>query len=465
MQSNDNRIKVLAEAPVLKAIFTMAIPVMLGMIVEILYNLVDTFFIGKLNDVNQLAASNVGFPFFMIVMAIGGVIGVGASSVISRYLGMKKTKEAGEIVGLSIYLAAAIGAVVMVLTLIFLDPICALLGAHDAVALPTKQYLLPLVLGSVLLVTNFALGMMVRAEGAATQSMTGMMIGSVTNIILNPTLIFGLGLGITGSALATVLANTAALLWYVRFYAKKSLLKVSFGKRVWTSEYIRQIFSIGIPAGLNQGLMSVSNIITNNLVAAYGATSLASMGVALKVNSMVILLLVGLAVGCQPLFGFNYGARNKARLRSILKTSMLAAFILGTTMLIIFTLTGKHIIAIFSSIPEVVAQGSYVLTAVSSAAPVIGIIMITMNCLQAFGKSVPSLILSTGRQGLYYIPLLFTLNALFGFHGLVFTQPIVDVLMLITATAMLRYVFRKDPVLNGKETAGEAVAWPAEAQV
>jgi putative MATE family efflux protein len=295
--------------------------------------------------------------------------------------------------------------------------------------------------------------------------MTGMMIGSVTNIILNPTLIFGLGLGITGSALATVLANTAALLWYVRFYAKKSLLKVSFGKRVWTSEYIRQIFSIGIPAGLNQGLMSVSNIITNNLVAAYGATSLASMGVALKVNSMVILLLVGLAVGCQPLFGFNYGARNKARLRSILKTSMLAAFILGTTMLIIFTLTGKHIIAIFSSIPEVVAQGSYVLTAVSSAAPVIGIIMITMNCLQAFGKSVPSLILSTGRQGLYYIPLLFTLNALFGFHGLVFTQPIVDVLMLITATAMLRYVFRKDPVLNGKETAGEAVAWPAEAQV
>ena len=207
MQSNENRIKVLAEAPVLKAIFTMAIPVMLGMVVEILYNLVDTFFIGKLNDVNQLAASNVGFPFFMIVMAIGSVIGVGASSVISRYLGMKKMKEAGEIVGLSVCLAVAFGVVVMVLTLVFLDPISGLLGAHDAVALPTRHYLLPLVLGSVLLITNFALGIMVRAEGAATQAMTGMMIGSVTNIILNPTLIFGFGLGIAGSALATVLAN------------------------------------------------------------------------------------------------------------------------------------------------------------------------------------------------------------------------------------------------------------------
>lgn len=462
MQSNESRIKVLAEEPVLKAIFTMAIPVMLGMIVEILYNLVDTFFIGKLNDVNQLAASNVGFPFFMIIMAIGSVIGVGASSVISRYLGMKKTKEAGEIVGLSVFLAAGLGIVVTLLALAFLNPIIGLLGAHDAVAIPTRHYLFPLILGAVLLITNFALGIMVRAEGAATQAMTGMMIGSVTNIILNPTLIFGLGLGIAGSALATVLANAAALLWYVRFYAKKSILKVSFRKRVWTSDYIRQIFSIGIPAGLNQGLMSVSNIIMNNLVAAYGATALASMGVALKVNSMIILLLIGLATGCQPLFGYNYGARNRNRLRSLLKTSMLASFILGSTMLIIFTLTGKYIIAAFSPIPEVVTQGSYVLTAVSSAAPIIGIIMITMNCLQAFGKSVPSLILSTGRQGLYYIPLLFTLNALFGFHGLVFTQPLVDVLMLVTATAMLRYVFRKDPILNGQDTAGEVGEGPVD---
>jgi multidrug efflux pump len=454
MQTNESRIKVLAEEPALKAILTMALPVMLGMIVEVLYNLVDTFFIGKLNDVNQLAASNVGFPFFLIVMAIGSVIGVGSSSVISRYIGMKKTKEAGEIVGLSFFLIVIIGLVVTAIALVFFAPIITLLGAQGGVVEPTKRYLLPLILGSTIIMANFSLGVMIRAEGAATYAMTGMIIASAANIVLNPIMIFGCGLGIAGSAWATVMANTMGIIWYLFCYIRKSMLKISFGRGVWRSEYLRGIFAIGIPAGLNQGLMSVSNVITNNLAAAYGATALAAMGVAFKVNSMIILLLIGLAAGCQPLFGFNYGARNKKRLSSILKTSMLLAFTLGTVMLGIFTLAGKHLIAVFSPIPEVVSQGAFILTAITSAAPIIGISMITMNCLQAFGKSIPSLILSTSRQGLYYIPLLFLLNGLFGFHGLVFTQPIVDVLMVITAVSMLRYVFRKDPVLNGTAAPG-----------
>jgi putative MATE family efflux protein len=452
MQTDESRIKVLAEAPVLKAIFAMAIPVMLGMIVEIFYNLVDTFFIGMLKDVNQLAASNLGFPFFFIIMALGGVIGVGASSVISRYLGMKKTKEAGEVVGLSFFLIAIVGIAVTALALIFLNPILILLGARGDVIEPTRHYLFPLIAGSAIIMANFALGVMIRAEGAAMYAMTGMMIGSVVNIIMNPIMIFVVGLGIAGSAWATVIANACGLTWYLFCYAKKSMLKISFKKRVWNVQYLREIFSIGIPSGLNQGLMSISNIITNNLAAGYGATALAAMGVAGKVNSMIILLLVGLAVGCQPLFGYNYGARNRKRLVSILKTAMLVELIIGSTMLAIFTFAGKHLISIFTQLPDVVAQGSFVLTAMSCAAPIIGIIMVGMNALQAFGKAIPSLILSTGRQGLFYLPLLFVLNAAFGFHGLVFTQPLVDLLMVITATLMLRQVIRTDPVLKKSTT-------------
>ena len=453
MQSEQSRIKVLAEAPVLQAIFAMAIPVMLGMVVEIFYNLVDTFFIGMLDDVNQLAASNLGFPFFFIIMALGGVIGVGASSVISRYLGMKKTKEAGEVVGLSFFLIAIIGVAVTAFALIFLNPILTLLGARGDVIEPTKHYLFPLIAGSVIIMANFALGIMIRAEGAPMYAMTGMMIGSVVNIIMNPIMIFVVGLGIAGSAWATVIANACGLLWYLFCYAKKSMLEISFKKRIWNLQYLREIFSIGIPSGLNQGLMSVSTIITNNLAAGYGATALAAMGVAGKVNSMIILLLVGLAVGCQPLFGYNYGARNRKRVVSILKTAMVVELIIGSIMLAVFTLAGKHLISIFTPLPDVVAQGTFVLTAMSCAAPVIGIIMVGMNALQAFGKAIPSLILSTGRQGLYYLPLLFLLNAVFGFHGLVFTQPIVDFLMVITATIMIRHVIHTDPILN-KSTTG-----------
>jgi len=448
MQSRESRIKILSEEPILKAIFTMALPVMFGMLVQVFYNLVDTFFIGKMNDVNQLAASNLGFPFSMVLMAFGGIIGVGASSIISRYMGMKKMTEAGHIVGLSCYLLVALGAAFTVLCLAFLNPILILLGARDDVIAPTKSYLIPLISGSAIVMANYALGIMIRSEGAAMHAMTGMMIGSIVNIILNPILIFACGFRIAGSAWATVIANAAGLCWYIWCYARKSILKISFGRHVWKAGYVRGILSIGIPSGLNQGLMAVAGILTNNLAAFYGATILASMGIASKINSLIILLLIGLATGCQPLFGYNYGARNRKRLVSILKTAMVVAVTTGVVMLGLFTLGGKFLIAVFSPIPEVIAQGTFILTAITLSAPFIGIVMICMNCLQALGKGIPSLILSTGRQGLYYIPLLFILNACFGFHGLVFTQPIVDVLMVITSTFMLRHVIRTDPVLR-----------------
>jgi putative efflux protein, MATE family len=451
MQTNESRIKVLAETPVLKAILTMSLPVILAMVVQVLYNMVDTFFIGLMNDVNQLAAANLGFPFFMITMAAGSVIGVGASSAISRYLGMQKKKEAGEMVALSFALVAMLGVAFTVVGLVFFEPVLALLGARDGVIMPTRDYLLPLIIGAVAIMGNFSIGVTLRAEGAALDTTIGMIIGSVVNIILDPVMIFTLGWGIAGAAWATVIGNLAGLLWYIRCYAVKSIIKPSFGPHIWRRQYLREILSIGIPSGLNQGLMSVSGIITNNLAATYGAVILGAMGVASKVNSLIILILVGLAAGCQPLFGFNYGAKNKKRLVALLKTSMILAFCIGSVMLAIYTLAGKYMIAAFSSIPEVVAQGSYILKAMSCAAPFIGIIMITMNSLQAMGKAIPSLILSTGRQGLYYIPLLFILNAIFGFHGFVFTQAIVDVLMVFTATLMLRYVVHHDPVLHGTD--------------
>jgi putative MATE family efflux protein len=452
MQTKESRIEVLAETPPLKAILAMAIPVILGMIVQVLYNMVDTFFVGKLNDVNQLAAANVSFPFFMIMMGFGGIIGVGAASVISRYLGMKKTREAGEIVGLAFILVVAVGIVVTALSLAFLEPILSLIGARGDVVPPTRAYLVPLILGSTAIMGNFTLGVMIRAEGGAVNAMRGMIIGSVVNIILNPIMIFTFGWGIAGSAWATVTANAVGILWYLWCYARASILKISFGRHIWRSAYFREIFSIGIPSGINQGLMSLAVIIANNLATEYGAAVLAAMGIASKVNSLIILMLIGLATGCQPLFGYNYGAGNRARLVSILKTSMALGVGMGAVLFGAFVLTDRWLISAFSAIPEVVDQGSFILIAMACSAPAVGVIMIVMNCLQAIGKAIPSLILSAGRQGVFYIPLLFALNGLFGFHGLVFTQPIVDFLMAIVATLMLRFVVRTDSTLRKGST-------------
>jgi len=444
MKSHESRIYLLGEAPVVRAIFTMALPVMLGMMVQVFYNMVDTFFIGKMNDVNQLAAASIGFPLFMFMMSMGGIVGVGAASLVSRYIGMKKMREAGEIVSLSLVMVIFLSVAITAVGLFFLDPLVALLGARGAVAIPTKQYLLPLVAGSVFILANYSAGIVLRAEGAALPAMKGMIIGTVVNIILDPVMIFVFGWGIAGAAWATVIGNLAGFVYYLSCYSGKSILKLTFDRDMFRAEYVSGILSIGVPSGINMGLMSAANIVTNNLASVYGATILAAMGIGGRISSLIILLLVGLATGCQPLFGYNYGAKNTARLKKILKTSMVIAVILGTILLLLFTILGKYAIAVFTNIPDVIEKGTFVLRAMSAAAPIIGVIMICMNALQALGKAVPSLILSTGRQGLFYLPILFLLNGLFGFNGLIFTQAIVDVLMLVTATLMLRHVIKSD---------------------
>ncbi|OQA63258.1 MAG: Multidrug export protein MepA [Spirochaetes bacterium ADurb.Bin269] len=456
MHKENSRIAVLAETPVLKAIVTMALPVMLGMIVQVLYNLVDTFFIGLMNDVSQLAAANLGFPYFMITMAVGSVIGVGASSAISRFLGMKKNKEAGETAGLSMILVVLAGAAFTVFGLIFLEPLLFLLGARGEVLAPTREYLFPLILGASVIMANFSVGVTLRAEGAALETTIGMIAGSIVNIVLDPIMIFTLDMGIAGAAWATIIGNLVGLGCYLWCYKRKSILKLSFGANVWNPDYIRQIFTVGVPAGLNQVLMSVSNIVSNNLAASYGASVLASIGIAAKTNSLGILLLVGLSTGCQPLFGYNYGAKNRKRLVSLLTTGIILAFSLGLVMVGFYTATSRFLVSIFSNNSEVITTGRLVLTAMSSSAPLIGVIMMVMNSLQAFGKALPALILSTGRQGLFYLPLLFTLNALFGLYGFIFAQPVTDVIMAILATLMLVYILKTDPALK-KAPGAEAV--------
>lgn len=456
MQTGKDRIYLMSEAPVVKAIFAMSLPVMIGMLVQVFYNMVDTFFIGLMDDVNQLAAASIGFPFFMLTLALGSVVGVGASSLVSRFIGMKKFKEAGEIVSLSMLLNVAIAIVITPTILFFMDPILGLLGAKGDVLIPTRQYIGPLVISSVVIMANFSMGVIVRAEGAAIHAMKGMLIGTITNIILDPIMIFPMGMGIGGAAWATVIGNLAGLLYYLSAYFGKSMLKISFGEHLLKKDYLKGILSIGIPSGINHSLMSFAGIVANNLASAYGPAILAAMGISQRINSLIILLLVGLATGCQPLYGYNYGARNRRRLFKILKTSMAISVGMGLVLSVVFVIFGRFAVSVFTDIPEVVGYSTLMLRAISFAAPFIGIYMICMNSLQAFGKALPSLILSMGRQGIFYIPILFLLTGLFGLYGLIFTQAIVDILICAVAAFLLRHVLLTDKILKEGPSEGQS---------
>ena len=434
----------MANTPVPKAILKMSIPVVLGMMVQVLYNLVDTFFIGKLNDPNQLAAANITTPIFMLMMAIVTIVSTGASSYISRCLGQKDSQSANKTLSTGIAISTGLGCLVMAVGLIFLKPFITLLGATEAVYPYAYSYTSIMFIGTLPVMLNYAGGQLIRSEGSIMPSIIGMMIGTVVNVILDPIFIFSFDMGIKGAAIATVLGNVAALGYYIYYYLSgKSLVKfkpkfISAEKKIWG-----ETFGIGIPAALSQFLMSGALIVCNNLAKPFGENAVAGMGIAAKLMYIGTFIFMGFAAGCQPLVGYNYGAKNIARVKTIIKTGMLMTAGIGIVLTMIFGIFAKGLISIFTPLPEVIAEGVTVLTTYMWSFIVLGPQMLASTAIQAFGKAKASLLLSTARQGLFYIPLLFLLNNCFSFKGLLWAQPVSDALTLSLALVLLVLIIKK----------------------
>ncbi len=443
----------MSNTPVTKAILKMSIPVVLGMMVQVLYNLVDTFFIGKMNDPNQLAAANITTPIFMLMMAISTIVSTGASSYISRCLGKKDNESANKTLSTGIAICTGLGIFVMATGLIFLKPFITLLGATEAVYPYAFSYSFIMFIGTLPVMLNYTGGQLIRSEGAIMPSIIGMMIGTVTNIILDPVFIFGLDMGIGGAAMATVLGNVAALGYYMYYYLSgKSLVKfklkfISGEKKIWG-----ETFGIGIPAALSQFLMSVALIVLNNLAKPYGENAVAGMGVAAKLMYIGTFIFMGFAAGSQPLVGYSYGAKNISRVKAIIKTGMLMTAGIGIVLTMLFGIFASGLISIFTPLPEVIVEGATVLTIYMWSFLVLGPQMLTSTTIQAFGKAKASLLLSIARQGLFYIPLLFLLSSRFLFKGLLWAQPISDAITLSLALVLLVSILKKYQKDNKEET-------------
>ena len=446
----DDRIRILSKAPVRQAILKMSLPVVLGMMVQVVYNLVDTYFIGLLGDANQLAAVNITTPIFMILMAIAGIIGTGAASYISRCLGENDTAQASRTLSTGIAICVALGALVTVAGLVFLGPFVHALGASEAFFSYAYDYAFVLLIGSIPIMCSFALGQLLRSEGAAMPSITGMLLGTVANVILDPIFIFVFGMGVKGAAIATVLANGLALCYYIYYYASgKTLVKVklafiTFQKKIWG-----QIFGIGTPATVSQFLMSISMIICNNLAVGYGDHVVAGMGIASKIMTIGTYVFMGFAGGCQPLVGFNYGAKNFTRIKAVIINAMVMTEGVGIILLAVFAIFAQALISTFTSLPQVITIGTTILRTLMWSQLVLGPLMLANTTVQALGKAKASLLLSIARQGLIYIPLLLLLNAQWQFSGLIYAQPLSDtVALLFSSVVMLTILKKSEKELN-----------------
>ncbi len=400
------------KASVPKAVAKMAIPTIITMLVVVIYNMADTFFIGQTGDKMQVAAVSLATPVFMVFMALGNLFGIGGSSAISRALGARNMERSKKICSFCCYGSLGLGVVMLGLYLIGMDQILKIIGASANTIGYAREYLTIIAIGGPFIMFGTAFGNILRGEGAAKESMIGNMIGTVTNIVLDPIMILGLHMGVAGAAIATIIGNMAAGAFYVLFFLrKKSALSISPKYFSMGNGILLDVVKIGIPASLNNILMSVANIVLNNALVQYGDTPVAAMGVALKTNMLVVLLQIGLCAGIQPLIGYNYGARNYKRLNQIFKFTGLCAVVMGTVLTVLIFFTKAFIIRAFIDDPEVVAIGTQMVMALQLSGPVIGLLFLSINTIQGMGKAIPSLILTVCRQGIMFIPLIYILDA------------------------------------------------------
>ena len=461
-------IDVFEKMPVPKAVFKMAVPTVLSMIVAVFYNMVDAFFVGMIGDPSQFAAVNVATPVFMFLMAAGNIFGMGGSSYISRALGRKEYNLVNKASSFCFYAGIGTGIIGGAVILIFMTPILHGIGTTETTFGFAREYLSVVAWGGPLIVLSNAYSNVIRGEGAAKVTMNGMMAGTIVNIILDPIFILKeflgiklLGMGVAGAAIATLIGNAVSLVIYVRhIVSKNSALSIHPKYYQAKNGIMAGVLSIGLPASLTNILMSFSSIITNKLLASYYAVQVtsekllpkvttfienvpvfgdvptAAMGVALKANMLAIFVMLGVGIGVSPLIGYNYGARNLKRMKSVLKFAVLCNIISGTTITILYFIFTKQIINIFSSDAAVVEMGQYMIYSLMASTPVLGVLFCLNFTFQAIGKGKQSLIIAVSRQGLVFFPLIFIMNHFIGLYGIIWAQPVADAVSLVVAFSM-----------------------------
>lgn len=432
------------DAPVPEAVIKNIIPSIVSMLMVLVYNLADTYFIGQTDNAYMVTAVSVATPVFLLFMAVGMLFGIGGTSLISRMLGEGNDKKARSISSFCFWSGLVIGILSMVVIIIFVEPICLAVGASADTLEYAKQYLGIVALGIPALIVSNSFSNIIRAEGNATVAMRGMLVGNIVNVVLDPIMILGFGWDVAGAAIATVIGNLCSVVMYVaHLVSPKTLLSIQ-PKEYRVRGIILGVFAIGIPASLNSILMSVSNIVINNVMAQFGDMAVAGLGVAMKVNMIVVMLLIGLGTGIQPLLGYCFGARNKARYKEILKFSLCLAFGLSLIMTVICYCFAGPLVNAFLEDPDAYDFGMRFARIYIYSGPIMGILFVLVNALQSTGAAIPSLILSVSRQGLVFLPVLWLFNQIFDEARLVaLAQPVTDYMAVIMATILFIITYRK----------------------
>ena len=432
------------KTPVAKAYWKLALPVVLSMMVSLIYNMVDTYFIALTGVQELVAGVSLVVPIFTMMIAFGDIFGLGGSSVISRLFGEKRDEDAKRASAFCVWASIGFGICVTVILLIFRNQILGVLGANENTWKYAMDYYTWIVTGAVFIIFGLVPSNILRTEGLASQAMTGSVIGSLVNIILDPLFIFGLRQGAAGAAIATVLGNLVADAYYLYVLAKKAnRLSIALSEARISMLMIRDILAIGIPASITNLMQSFMVMMTNHFLLPYGTDKIAAMGIALKANMITAMILVGFAFGGQPLIGYNYGSRNQKRLKEILKFSYALEIGLGFGFTIFMSVFAPGIIGVFMKDPAIAAIGAKMLRYQQIGMTFMAVTLVSTCVCQSVGNAMGAFTLSISRQGVLYVLALLILSKTFGYTGVLVSQACADAVTAGVAVCIIWKVIKK----------------------
>jgi len=447
--------KMLGEERIGRLLLSLSLPATIGMLVQAMYNFVDTIYVGRGVGSMGIAGISISFPVQIFVMAFAQMFGIGGASVISRALGEKNHEKARRAAGNVMAFSIAFGLAMTLLGYFFIDQLLIMLGASEAIIPYAREYLSIILLGSAFFSFGMAMSHVIRAEGKPKIAMAAMLISAVLNIILDPIFIFTLNMGIRGAALATVLSQAITSI-YILFYftSEKSLLRVSLASLLPEWGILKETVSVGLSAFSRQVAGSLLAVVLNNSLVFYGGDiAVAVYGVINRLLMVFIMPMFGVNQGFLPIVGYNYGAKKMRRARESVKLASAVTTLIALFSAIIMFFFARQLISIFTDEIELIEPTISALRIVILAIPTIGIQVIASGMFQALGKAIPALFLSLLRQIIILIPLILVIPRFLGINGIWISFPLAD---LIAFAISLVFYLRELKIFRSSELSAEA---------
>lgn len=429
MKQKNNNIELLGSAPISQSLILLGIPIMIGMLINAFYNIVDAYFVGKLGE-SAMAAISIVFPIGQVVVGLGLMFGNGAASYLSRLLGKDDKKTANQVASVAIYSSVFIGLIFIIITLVFMKYILKYLGATSTIIPYALPYAKIYILSCVFNIFNVTMNNIVASEGSSKTAMLALLLGAIANIFLDPVFIYYFKFGVIGAAVATAISQFISTLVYIIYILKKeSYFSFSIRNFHPTKEIFFEIFKIGIPTLTFQFLTSLSIALININAANYGDTVIAAMGVVTRIISMCTLVVFGFLKGFQPIAGFSYGAKNFDRLNKSIKISILWSTTFCIVTGLITIIFSKQIVSQFANGNNImISLGQKSLIANSLSFFLFGFYTVYSSLFLALGKGCKGFLLGVCRQGICFVPVILILPTLLGINGILYVQPIADIL-------------------------------------